>query len=223
MTKKRVTTTLFIALVVLTLISCCFLGSTFARYVSGGNGSASTTVANWHIDISGNGVGNTALKIEGMKPDYQAYSNAPRSNTMTAVKVAEINNGGEVAATVTITLGDMKIYGLDSDGITASDTELSDYGDDYSYGAVSDLFELKLYYTTTDTFSADNGIASGSAIGADLAAGSTYYIWVQLTWNSADENSNTDQGAAADALDTWVGENVGALGWTLSYLAEQAV
>lgn len=223
MTKKRVTTTLFIALVVLTLISCCFLGSTFARYVSDGKGSASTTVANWHIGIEGSGVGETAVTLGDLKPSADKYSNTPRSNTMKEVLVAAITNSGEVNATVTVTLGDMKIYGLEEDGITAAQTVVSDYGDNYSYGAVSDLFDLKLYYTTADSFSADNGITSGAAIGAALAPDQTYYIWAQVTWNSADENSDTDKGAAADALDTWVGENVGALGWTLSYLAEQAV
>ena len=37
--KRRVVTRLCIALVVLTLLSCCFLGSTFAKYVTGGSGN----------------------------------------------------------------------------------------------------------------------------------------------------------------------------------------
>ena len=36
-------------LVVLTLLSCCFLGSTFARYTSGGTGTATVQVAKWDV------------------------------------------------------------------------------------------------------------------------------------------------------------------------------
>ena len=221
MTKKRVTTTLFIALVVLTLISCCFLGSTFARYVSEGNGSANTDIANWQIGIGGEGVGETAFTLGDLKPSAVKYDGEARSNTMTAVQVATITNSGEVNATVTVTLGaDVTIYGVE--GNEATETPVSDYGK-YNAEQVAALFSVQLYYTTEDSFSANNGITSGAAIGAALAPGKTYYIWAQVTWTSADATSSGGQGAAADAVDTWVGENVGALGWTLSYLAEQAV
>lgn len=53
--KKSIVSKLLLGLVLLTLISCCFLGSTFARYTSGGSGSASTGIANWSIDITGGG------------------------------------------------------------------------------------------------------------------------------------------------------------------------
>lgn len=220
--KKSIFIKLFVALVALTLISCCFLGSTFARYTSGGNGSATTTVANWKIDITGDGTGESQVSIGDLEPAAIAYAGTPRSNTLEAVQIAKIENKGEVAATVTFTLGEMKIYGLESGTNNASETELENYGS-YSYGAVSGLFDVKLYYTTDDSFSATNGITSGSEIGAALEAGQSYYIWMQVTWNSDDTNSNTDEGRAADALDTWVGQNVGALGWTLSYEAVQAV
>ena len=59
--RKSIGAKLFIALIALTLISCCFLGSTFARYTSGGKGSASTGVAKWSIDVTG-----AALKVPWM-------------------------------------------------------------------------------------------------------------------------------------------------------------
>ena len=43
--KKSIFIKLFVALVALTLISCCFLGSTFARYTSEDSGTASVNVA----------------------------------------------------------------------------------------------------------------------------------------------------------------------------------
>lgn len=48
--KTRIASKLFAALVVLTLISCCFLGTTFARYTSTSTGKAIIRVANWSIN-----------------------------------------------------------------------------------------------------------------------------------------------------------------------------
>lgn len=48
--KTRIASKLFAALVVLTLISCCFLGTTFARYTSTSTGEAMIHVANWSIN-----------------------------------------------------------------------------------------------------------------------------------------------------------------------------
>ena len=50
--KSRIVSKLFAALVILTLISCCFLGSTFARYTSKSTGTASVGVAKWDVDIT---------------------------------------------------------------------------------------------------------------------------------------------------------------------------
>ncbi len=218
--KKSIFSKLFVALVALTLISCCFLGSTFARYTSDGTGTANADVANWKITIDGTGVDSEAILVNGLKPAAGAYVDTPRKNQMAAVNVATITNTGEVDAIVTFTLDNMVVYGLNADGVTASDTKVSDWGI-YSESAVKDLFQ-DLYYTTTAEFTDQQGITSGTSIGAELAPQSSYYIWVQVTWNTDDSNSATDDGRAADALDTWVGQNVGALGWDLTYTAVQA-
>ena len=56
MTKKKgIASKLFIGLTGLTLLSCCFLGTTFARYTSGGSGTAEVGVALWDVDFSGTG------------------------------------------------------------------------------------------------------------------------------------------------------------------------
>ena len=219
--KKSIFSKLFVALVALTLISCCFLGSTFARYTSSGTGKANADVANWKITIEGEGVGSEDVSVGQLKPAAGAYVDTPRKNQMAAVNVATITNSGEVNAIVTFTLGNMVVYGLESDGVTASETPVAAWGN-YSESAVKDLFEVKLYYTTTAEFTGEQEITSGTSIDAELATGSSYYIWVQVTWNTDDSNSATDDGRAADALDTWVGQNVGALGWTLTYTAVQA-
>ena len=67
--KKSIITKLFVALVALTLISCCFLGSTFARYTSGGNGSATTNIAKWSITAT-ESFGTTPVEFGDLSPAY---------------------------------------------------------------------------------------------------------------------------------------------------------
>ena len=49
--KKRILTRVLIVIAALTLLSCCFLGSTFARYVTSANGSGTVGVAKSSLDV----------------------------------------------------------------------------------------------------------------------------------------------------------------------------
>lgn len=108
--KKSIITKLFVALVALTLISCCFLGSTFARYTSGGNGSATTNIAKWSIDMK-DGSGNTnqfnVTFNDKLSPSQDAWQESnkttARSHSTGKILVASIANNGDVAASVTVT------------------------------------------------------------------------------------------------------------------------
>ena len=51
-----------------------------------------------------------------------------------------------------------------------------------------------------------------------IANGETLYIFAEVTWTSDDK---TVYGDAADKRDTWVGENVTSVSWTISYTAVQ--
>ena len=73
--RKNVVSKMLLLVLILTLISCCFLGSTFARYTSSGNGSATLNVAKWAIDIKGGAIEggmsvNFAEKLSPSKHDY---------------------------------------------------------------------------------------------------------------------------------------------------------
>lgn len=214
--KKSIFIKLFVALVALTLISCCFLGSTFARYTSGGNGSATTTVANWKIDITGGATQDTTtMKFSNLSPLAEANTESGRVNSTGRILVATITNDGEVNASVTVTLGDLVIYGLNADGTTASETPVNSWGD-YNEEEVSALFSLNLYYATQE--GAENAtvpVTSETAIFDPLAPDASYFIYAEVVWASED-------GEDGDALDTWVGENVGSLCWDLSFEAVQA-
>ena len=61
--KKRILTRVLIVIAALTLLSCCFLGSTFAKYVTSANGSGTIEIATWDVNISTEGSAVANIKI----------------------------------------------------------------------------------------------------------------------------------------------------------------
>ena len=221
--RKSIGAKLFIALIALTLISCCFLGSTFARYTSGGKGSASTGVAAWNINVTG---GDTSGSLDvnftnKLSPSMEDFGSAEqiRKNPTGKILIATIRNECDVAAKVTITHGDItitKTVGSEYDtgtGITGENA--SKDGVAPTEDQVKALFEIKLYQDNSAEYT------DGTEIGGEInlpATNGVVYIFAEITWTSTD----TEGKAVADAIDTWVGENVTKISYTFSYTAVQA-
>lgn len=220
MTKKRVTTTLFIALVVLTLISCCFLGSTFARYVSGGKGAASVSVADWAIDfgVEGTEVSDvTTVSFGDLSPAKEAYTDTERTHSSALTLLATIKNTGDVDALITLTRGATAITKV---GNAPSSGSAPNYYDDTTLAA---LFELDLYVSDTVLSAVDaEALWDGSETYELPATTGTLYIYGVANWNTDDTGSAKDQGSAADEKDTYAGMYVESVNWSLGYKAEQA-
>lgn len=220
--KKNIASKLVLVLFVLTLISCCLLGSTFARYVSGGSGSASIGIAKWQINITGGGTsGATEIEFDKLSPSMvDKVDGGNRTNSTGLVKVAEITNGGDVDATVTITVGDIDFGSIGfGNGYVWQNDQVE--GNGPSEEQVRALFSIDLYYTTTDAAATTNGITSGNAIGTKLSAtNGTFYIWAEVTWTSTDQQMGGT--VFGDKVDTWVGENIGTISYSLTYSAVQA-
>lgn len=221
--RKSIGAKLFIALIALTLISCCFLGSTFARYTSGGKGSASTGVAEWSIDVTSGGASDSmdvdfTQKLSPSMKDFVSTSPADaRSNSTGKILIATIRNTGDVAAKVTITAGAITIE--KTDGVEYGDESITDVnvGDGIAptEGQVKALFDIKLYQDDSAKYT------DGAEIGGEIdlvAESGVVYIFAEITWTSAD----TQGKAVADAIDTWVGENVTKISYAFSYTAVQA-
>ena len=227
MTKRKgIVSKVVLVLVVLTLISGCFVGTTLARYASQGSGSATTSVANWRVSITGDAVSDSdsaSMKFSDLSPSDEKWSSGVTRKHSTGKKlVATIVNAGEVNATVTVSVDttedNVKVYGLGSESNDASTTEVT-WGD-YDKATVLGLFTVSLYYgTTTGADNATNTITSGTALSDALAPKNTYYIYAEVTWTTADSG---EDGTVGDALDTWVGNNVGSIVYNLSYTAVQA-
>lgn len=203
--KRKLVSKLFVAVVVLTLVSCCFLASTFARYTSGGNGTGTVEVATWAI--SGPGAGGINATFDKLSPSKDAYDNTPRTHSTAPMLVATIKNTGDVDALVTLTTGASTI------------TAPAGGWEPYSKSEIEGLFTIALYTSTTNgaADSVEGLTAYTVAINVPATSG-TLYVYAVVTWSS-DVGGKT--GTDADARDTWVGENVTGVSFDISYTAVQ--
>lgn len=221
--RKSIGAKLFIALIALTLISCCFLGSTFARYTSGGSGSASTGVAEWNINGPG-ADGITVTFDEGLSPSMSSFENSGKadvSNSTAPKLIATITNEGDVAASITISVGNLVLTYQNSGSFASIQDKPSSVKTEEQ---VKGLFDIALYYGSGDSWTEDylsNGISSGVAIDDTLGVRESISIYAVVTWTtkySDTENAGVDM----DELDTFAGENVATVSWDVSYTAVQA-
>ena len=206
--KRKLVSKLFVAVVVLTLVSCCFLASTFARYTSGGSGTGTVEVATWKITGEGTGdAGKIEAKFNQLSPSKDAYDNTPRTHSTAPVLVATIKNTGDVDALVTLTTGESTITAPAGGWV------------DYTESAIEGLFTIKLYTSTEEEVSPAVGDLTAYTVALNVPATSgTLYVYAVVTWTSDDD---TVKGEPADTRDTWVGENVTGVSFTISYTAVQ--
>lgn len=154
--RKSLASKLFLLVVLLTLISCCFLGSTFARYTSGGSGTATLTVAKWEID----GPAESAINVnfDKLSPSKDEYVSTARTHSTEKVLAATIVNKSDVSALVTLV----------ADGETLANS-LGDSWGSYTEEEIKGLFDIKIYANTeNDATTATNEFTSGTT--GELAA-----------------------------------------------------
>ena len=229
--KRKILPKLFAALVVLTLISCCFLGTTFARYTSTDENLASVEVANWNIEFKN--ASDVALDEDitfGQISPSKAVAGAgtTRSNSTAPKCVAVIKNKSEVDAKVSVTVGGVTLSALQGSLTYGSDSDTSKPTEDQ----VKALFTIELYYhdssaaigSTSDlnkiTLSDGKADVKPLAAAADSNA-AAIYVYAVLTWTTDDTNTDAAGGWYGDALDTWVGENVAGVSYEVTYTAVQ--
>ena len=186
-----------------------------ARYTSAGTGTATVTVAKWDINVGDNNqfaVNWDSNKLSPSASGYNTEDPGPVSNETAVVAVATIENAGDVDALVTVnqvafsvttSTGEQKDY----------KTKLSDDGEiDVYLADVEGLFKLYLY---TDA----DGTTSLTELSVD--SGETKTIYGKVVWTTNYKADDEFLGARNDQLDTWVGENVVSVNWSLSYTAVQ--
>lgn len=201
--KRKLVSKLFVAVVVLTLVSCCFLASTFARYTSGGSGTGTVEVATWKV--TGEGEGQINAQFNQLSPSMDEYVDTPRTHSTAPVLVATITYEIDVNGILKLTVGEETITKTAADWGT------------YDEGEIKGLFDIQLYLSDAKASNVES--LAGKEVASDaetpVTAGSgTYYVYAVVTWTSDDK---TVKGEAADTRDTWVGANVTSVGYKLSY------
>ena len=228
MTKKKgIASKLFIGLTGLTLLSCCFLGTTFARYTSGGSGTAEVGVALWDIDFSDADSESTTMSVSvtNLSPSAKPYSSEAeaRENQTAVIQLGVINYSTEVNADLTATYSDKFSYTF-NDGTKSFDNTGYSWNDDGLQGSgasekqVRDLFSISLTYGPNASADGAKAFTPGTAVPITAGRG-TIYVFVQVTWTSADDDVNVGDttGSYADAIDTWVGEHLQSISYSFTF------
>lgn len=203
--KRRILSGLIAALVAITLVSCCVVGVTFARYTSSYGGSATVGVAKWSIDVAGPSSGSTDVVFDDLSPSMTEYTSKVRTHSTAPTLVATITNNSEVDATVTVEAVEAENFFLTEDG-TAFDFS----GKTYTEEQLGGIFSIEFF---SDAAGA-NALASTTLIPEGELT-----VYAVVTWTSDD---GTVYGDDADARDTWIGENISKIAYTITYKAVQA-
>ena len=210
--KKRIASKLFLLVLVMTMISCCFLGSTFARYTSGASGTGTLSVAKWDIDFNGAAGTDTSLNVtfDTLSPSQNPYVDTARTNSTGKVKVAEISNNGVVKALVTLTAGTEPTLSCNSaygtSGVTTDGIPTE--------AECKEVFKINWYTNTSD----DKATATAYTKSVELVPEDVLYVYAEVIWTSDVDDLTGDK---ADIRDTWMGENVTGASWTLNCTAVQ--
>lgn len=202
-TKKFISTSLFV-LLILTLVSFCFVGFTFARYTSTGTGTATVNVAKWEIkDVANVAEGETTVNFGKLSPsaaEKPAEGGDPRTNSTATTLVVTITNNSDVDADITIAHGEVTLKKLATPAAGAAE---------YKEADAKKVFSIKLYEDAAATKEITSAVR--------LAKGAELKVYAVVTWTS-DVEGITD----ADANDTMIGQNVASVEYGITWTAVQA-
>ena len=182
--KKRILTRVLIVIAALTLLSCCFLGSTFARYVTNASGSGTVSIAEWDIDISVNDseATTTTFTFGQLSP---SISGSTHSITATGTTALKIENKGDVSALVKVVENGLELAPDYKDGF------------DSSTGSGNHTYFSQVFSATiTPLENNDSNYTGNATTGYVLPAEEgCILLSVQVTWTTI-----------TDEVDTWYGE-----------------
>ena len=223
--KKRILTRVLIVIAALTLLSCCFLGSTFAKYVTSAGGSAQVNVAKWDLSMTANG--NTAVVVGGddakLSPDVADFADGNRIHKHAGALAMTIRNNGDVAADVDVTFSVKGYQDTNGSWFTGWSTSGIENDEDVpSETEATSTLKIQVAVTTSSTLPAadasdwkDYGTVSVNNV---AAKGGVVYVYIRAVWDTMDDLGE----ATSDKIDTWLGENISAVVADISYSAVQA-
>lgn len=227
--KKRIFSKLTVCVAALALVSCAFVGGTFARYTTGQQTTpGGVNVADWNIEIINEGEGFLELA-----PNMQKYDDTTgteiRSYKIAGGKVLEIHNNGQVDGMFTLTVGTNYVM-EDKDGnpiaLPTYSAELNN--PEWEGVEIDDIFTVGTLTVTKNNTTTVGATTDPSGINnytVELAAGDYVIISIgSVTWTSdlASDNLSVTKGVYGDLRDTWLGENVSMVGYEMTWSVDQA-
>lgn len=201
-------------LLVLTLITSCFVGGTFAKYVSQGQGEDYARVAKWGVEVAVTGNG---FKTTYSKDDYKSNVDGDTVISSTAEKVVAPGTAG--------TFGGVAITGKPEVAVkivTTADVELSGWnvasgGEFYcplvftiGNQTINGLDYSKSTAGGADSFQAAIKTAIEKATSQEVKAGtdlSTIGENITYSWSWPFEKGTGNATNQSDELDTVLGNN----------------
>ncbi len=205
--RKNVVSKMLLLVLILTLISCCFLGSTFARYTSSGEGTGTLQVAKW--DVS-HGEGNIDVTFAKLSPAKEEYTNSVRTHSTGKTLVATITYDVDVETILTFTTEDVVLQGSLTYGEGMATNGIP------TEAEVKEVFSIALYVNETENKAETATAYSEMTLEADTNG--TIYVYAEVTWTS---DKDPIMGELADKRDTWIGKNVTSVSYDISYKAVQ--
>lgn len=246
--NSKKTVKLLVVLIALLLIACSLLGFTLARYITEErDGQGGVNIAQWDIDVDDATTGGAGTVTAMLSPAMDEYNNTEHAtNGRTHTVAAEgsrglvITNNSDVDATVTITITNgLKYYKNDGSGNEATTpTGSAETNPEWQSVTLSQIihpqtgdastFSVKVYNAAgvaqTDPTGTRNQEEGNVAYEIPLEAkgGKLEVLIGEIIWET-DLTSDTgeNRGTYGDARDTWIGENVGSVGFAYSWSAVQ--
>ena len=235
--KKRIFSKLTVCVAALALVSCAFVGGTFARYTSGEYVTpGGVNIADWNVEIIDEGI-----DIFEMAPNKAEYSGKGydaakvRSYTVSGGgQILKIINHGQVAAKVTIKVKADSMVMEDKNGEaitlpTYSVVDGKEQNPEWKDVGIDDIFVIDTpltveYSGATGALTADTTSAPGYSI-YTATIKTNEYVTVSVgsvKWTSDFESDGNNCGPYGDLRDTWIGTNVAKIGYEMRWSADQA-
>lgn len=239
---------LIVVLIALLLIACSLLGFTLARYITEErDGQGGVNIAQWDIDVDDattEGAGTVTAMISPAMAEYSNTEHATNGRTHTVAAEGSrglvITNNSDVKAIVTITITNgLKYYKNDGSGKEATTpTGSADENPEWQSVTLSQIihpqtgdastFSVKVYNAAgvaqTDPTGTPNQEEGNVTYEIPLEAkgGKLEVLIGEIIWET-DLTSDTgeNRGNYGDLRDTWIGENVGSVGFAYSWSAVQ--
>ncbi len=195
------------ATLLLTLVSCCFLGSTFAKYSSSKDGSATTNVALWQVDgISANSTTDVSFDLtagEKLSPNHNDGTNTVATGTY------KVENKSDVKAKISVSTPAITYYSDEGTTVYAQDKAYKT-GSNLTNTELGSVFSVVYKWSATET-----GTYNADFSTAELAASNgVLFVKAEITWTTP----STD----GDAIDTAIGMYVKQVKATVTLTAEQS-